>query len=198
MIWKLNSTAQSSSTQSLASMFPKPFFMHSRYSPATAMTTLSHSRGLPRRPRARPNTGTSTTYMAVRNPALAVEGFRVMPYCWAVEATNSRVPHKRLALFSSRRSCSVWGALVRPVCRRLTRSKTFTVGTSTSTASQLRPARKLQAPMPAPALWATKAVPQIKAHSSSKSEFFRCVVISQRPPPSAGHKDSTGWNHRKR
>ena len=41
MIWKLNSTAQLRSIQSLVSMPPKPFFMQSIYRPATAMTQSS-------------------------------------------------------------------------------------------------------------------------------------------------------------
>ena len=43
MIWKLNSTAQLRSIQSLVSMPPKPFFMQSIYRPATAMTMLTHT-----------------------------------------------------------------------------------------------------------------------------------------------------------
>ena len=43
MIWKLNSTAQLRSIQSLVSMPPKPFFMQSIYRPATAMTMLTQS-----------------------------------------------------------------------------------------------------------------------------------------------------------
>ena len=37
--------------------------------------------------------------------------------------------------------------------------------------------------MPEPALWATKAVPQIKAQSISMSECLVCVFILQCPPP---------------
>ena len=117
MIWKLNSTAHSSSTMSLRSTPPKPFCMHSRYSPHTAMATLSHSWGLPRRPSASPKMGTSTTYIAVRKPALAVEGFNVRPNCWAADATNSSVPHTRLARRRQRRSSGVFGAPVVPVLR---------------------------------------------------------------------------------
>ena len=56
------------------------------------MTMLTQSRALFRRPSASPNTGTSTTYMAVRKPALAVEGLRMMPICWAAEARKRNVP----------------------------------------------------------------------------------------------------------
>ena len=109
MIWKANSTAQLNRIQSLAPMLPKPFFMHRRYSPSTAMTMLTHSRALPLRPSASPNTGTSTTYMAVRKPALAVEGSRVMPVCCAADAANSSVPHTSPATSRVLRCCGVRG-----------------------------------------------------------------------------------------
>ena len=142
MIWKLNSTAQLSRSQSLDSMLPKPFFMHSRYRPSTATTMLTHSCALPFRPRNRPNTGTSTTYMAVRKPAFAVDGLMVMPICCAADAANRRVPHTKPAASSFFFSAAVFGFASVPFLRRMA-SNTSTVGISTSTASQLRPARKL-------------------------------------------------------
>ena len=195
MIWKLNSTAHKSSSQSLLWMLPKPSFMHSRYSPTTAMAMLTHSCALPLRPRNRPNTGTSTTYMAVRKPAFAVEGSSVMPSCCAALARNSSVPHISPAFSSSLRSAAVLGLPSGLPCRWCKASNALTVGISTSTAIQLRPARKENAPMPEPALCATKAVPQIRAHSISSIEFFVWFVIRQCPPPSAGRTGSTGWNH---
>ena len=141
-IWKLNSTAQSSRTRSLASMPPKPFFMQSRYSPATEMTMLTQSCGLFLRPSASPNTGTSTTYIAVRKADFAVEfGLRVMPICCAADAANSKVPQIRLA-FRRVFSCSPLGQPQAAPCLRRSASKAETVGSSTTTASQLRPARK--------------------------------------------------------
>ena len=73
------------------------------------MTMLSQSRALPRRPRNSPNTGTSTTYMAVRKPALAVEGLSVMPICWAAEAANSKVPQQSPAVSRSLLSAGALG-----------------------------------------------------------------------------------------
>ena len=81
------------------------------------MAMLTHSCALPLRPRNRPNTGTSTTYMAVRKPAFAVEGSSVMPSCCAALAKNSSVPHTRLARRRQRRSSGVFGAPVVPVLR---------------------------------------------------------------------------------
>ena len=123
MIWKLKSTAQLSRTQSLGSMPPKPFFMQSRYSPPTAMTMLSQSRALPRRPTNSPNTGTITTYIAVRNAALAVEGFSVMPICWAALAANRKVPQIKPAVPSVLRSAAVCGLPVGSPRRRRRASK---------------------------------------------------------------------------
>ena len=48
---------------------------------AAVLVLLAQSWALPFRPRKRPNTGTITTYMAVRNAALAVDGLMVMPIC---------------------------------------------------------------------------------------------------------------------
>ena len=73
------------------------------------MTMLSQSWAEPLRPSASPKTGTSTTYMAVRKPALAVEGLRVMPICWAAEAANRKVPQTTPAVSSSLRSAFVLG-----------------------------------------------------------------------------------------
>ena len=103
---------------------------------------LTHSCALPLRPKNRPNTGTSTTYMAVRKPALAVDGLRVMPICWAADAANRKVPHTRPAVSSFFFSAAVLGFASVPFLRRMA-SNTSTVGISTTTASQLRPARKL-------------------------------------------------------
>ena len=122
-------------------MPPKPFFMQSRYSPPTEMTILSQSCTFPRRPRKSPNTGTRTTYIAVRKPAFAVEGLMVMPICWAALAANRRVPQIRPAIKSVLRSALVAGPLKGTPCLRCTASNARTVGSSTITASQLRPAR---------------------------------------------------------
>ena len=37
--------------------------------------------------------------------------------------------------------------------------------------------------MPEPALWATNAVPQMKAQSISMNECFVCVFMPRCPPP---------------
>ena len=55
-------------------MPPKPFFMQSIYRPAHGDDHADPELSAALPAQKEPNTGTSTTYMAVRNAALAVDG----------------------------------------------------------------------------------------------------------------------------
>ena len=66
--------------------------MHSRYSAITDSTTAIQVGRFTFRLKNSPNTGTSTTYSAVMNPALPASVPAVMPACWKLEATASAVP----------------------------------------------------------------------------------------------------------
>ena len=107
--------------------------MHSRYSPTTLNPTHPHSPGRCRRPKKMPNTGTSTTYNAVKKPALAVL-VPPTPNCWAALAANSTVPQISPPRHSRRGACQN-GA---PGARRRPR-------TSASTARKAQPSQLRQA-----------------------------------------------------
>ena len=93
-ICSVNKNAQTSSCHSppVRARVSRPA-RHSRYSPTTLAATHAHSLGPGRLPSNAPHTGTSTTYSAVMNPALAVLVVP-MPICCAADAANSAVPHK--------------------------------------------------------------------------------------------------------
>ena len=151
--------------------------MHSRYSPATDSTTHSQIWGGLFLPSSSPATGTSTTYIAVMKLALAVEGSRVMPICWAADAAKSRVPQTAPPRSKSRRSPGADGTRGRALAS--TRHSPH----KKATASQLRQARKAKGAKDAPALWATKARPQIRAQSTSRRVLRVCTLIPRCPPP---------------
>ena len=69
--------------------------MHSRYSAATDSATATHTGRLTLRFKNRPNTGTSTTYSAVRKPAFPASVPATMPACWKFEAMASAVPQQK-------------------------------------------------------------------------------------------------------
>ena len=69
--------------------------MHSRYSASTDKATAIHTGRLTLRLKNRPNTGTSTTYSAVRKPALPLSVPATMPACWKLEAMASAAPQHR-------------------------------------------------------------------------------------------------------
>ena len=79
-IWPAKNAAQARTYRSLGAMV-KFSVTHSRYSPPTAMATLTHSKAVGRRFRNRPKRGTMTMYMAVMNPAFPAE-VSASPSCW--------------------------------------------------------------------------------------------------------------------
>lgn len=78
--------------------------MQSRYSAATESATATHTGGSTLRLKNRPNTGTSTTYSAVRKPALPLSVPATMPACWKFEAKASAVPQQKPPSQSCRRA----------------------------------------------------------------------------------------------
>ena len=83
--------------------------------------------------------GTSTTYSAEINPALAVLA-PAMPSCWVALAAQSAVPQISPAEASCLRPAGVRGIAVRPLfCSA--RSRTSITGISSTAAIQLRPIR---------------------------------------------------------
>ncbi len=148
---------------SLLWMLPKPSFMHSRYSPTTAMAMLTHSCALPLRPRNRPNTGTSTIKHGGRKPAFAVEGSSVMPSCCAPRWLKTAACRTQARLSAA--ACalpSFWGLPSGLPCRWCKASNALTVGSSTSTAIQLRPPERRTRPCRNRRSAPQKAVPQIR------------------------------------
>ena len=137
--------------------------MHSRYRATTDSTTAIQVDRLTFRLKNRPNRGTSTTYSAVRKPALPLSVPATMPACWKLEATASAVPQHRPPSHSCLLAAFFWMgereglSLARPSLMRMTTS-------SASTAMKYRVALKVNAPMESAHIsCATKAVPQMKA-----------------------------------
>ena len=74
--------------------------MHSRYSAITDSATAIQTGRLTFRLKNRPHTGTSTTYSAVRKPALPLSVPATMPACWKLEAMASAAPQHRPPIHS--------------------------------------------------------------------------------------------------
>ena len=87
-------TAHTSTSRSPAARRKLPL-MHSRYRDTTDSATAIHTGRLTLRLKNRPNTGTSTTYSAVRKPAFPASVPAVMPACWKFEAMASAVPQQK-------------------------------------------------------------------------------------------------------
>ena len=87
-------TAHTSTSRSPAASRKLPL-MHSRYRDTTDSATATHTGRLTLRLKNRPNTGTSTTYSAVRKPAFPASVPAVMPACWKFEAMASAVPQQK-------------------------------------------------------------------------------------------------------
>ena len=140
-IWVANKKAQPSSCHSppVRARLSCPA-RHSRYRPTTLAATQHHSFTPGRRPKSTPNTGTSTTYKAVMNPALAVLVVP-MPICCAADAANSAMPQQVPPFTSTLRFCQKPGSAAEFVLPAL-RSTAISPSRNTQ-ASQLRPARKL-------------------------------------------------------
>ena len=141
---------------------------HSRYSPATASATLSQMARGAFLWRKIPAMGTMTMYRAVMKPALPEEVVS-SPICWRLVATVSAVPQHRPP---NRRSRRVPGrAAASPRKSRRLRRRSSRHSTSRNTkATALLAAVKVKGPTwSAPTLWATKAVPQIRAASTGNT-----------------------------
>ena len=142
--------------------------MHSRYSPATASTTLPQIRPAGLRPTSIPSSGTITIYRAVMNPALPTVVY-MTPNCWAVAAAPSARPQSTPPFSRVRRAAGLLSGV-----RRLSRSSSGMAGSSTSPPIRNRAILKVKGPRwSMPTLWATKAAPQIRAVRSRISE---CTV----------------------
>ena len=116
--------------------------MHSRYSAITDSATAIQTGRLTFRLKNRPHTGTSTTYSAVKKPALAVLVVP-MPICCAAEAANSAMPQNTPPRSSIRPLIQngTPGSALRALPRR---SKISTI--KNAQASQLRAAKKVYGP----------------------------------------------------
>ena len=98
--------------------------------------------------------GTINMYKAVINPDFAVVVY-LMPICWATEALKRKNPQQNPAK-SNCFFCSLFKGFFDKVW--------INRGAIARTPSQLRVAKKVNGPTRlAPILWATKAIPQIRA-----------------------------------
>ena len=87
-------TAHTSTSRSPGAREKLPL-IHSRYKDTTDSATAIHTGRLTFRRKNRPNTGTSTTYRAVMNPALPPSVPATRPACWKLEAIASTVPQQK-------------------------------------------------------------------------------------------------------
>ena len=165
--------------------------MHSRYMPTRASPTPIQTSLPTFFFKKRPIMGTIRIYRAVINPALPTV-VRSTPICCTTEAMASAAPQQMPPVSSVFLSALVWGFWVMPAL-----SNTKMTGSSTSPPRMERTQMKVKGPTkPAPTLWATKAVPQIKAVNSSirlprKREFMLSLSLTghakngHRGPPHA-------------
>ena len=161
-------TAHTKISRSPAAREKSPL-MHSRYSATTLHTTAIHTGRLTLRLKNSPNTGTSTTYSAVMNPALPASVPATNPACWKLEAMASAAPQHRppsqscllAAFFSSAVSTGLFFFVL---------SLMAMTTSSASTATKYRVALKANVPMlSAHRSCATNAVPQINAAKIGKT-----------------------------
>ena len=101
-MWMAKHTAHTSTSRSPGASEKSPL-MHSRYSAITDSPTAIHVARFTFRLNSRPKTGTSTTYRAVRKPALPASVPAARPACWKLEAMASAVPQQIPPSSSSRR-----------------------------------------------------------------------------------------------
>ncbi len=111
--------------------------MHRKYRPRTPSATQNQILPEGTEPRNSEITGTSTTYIAVMKPALAVVVIPI-PYCWVVDARKSATPQSRPPA-RKRFVCSLpFGSAEGIPFRRRIRSAAARTGRSAATAIQLR------------------------------------------------------------
>ena len=97
-----------------------------------------------------------------------------MPICCATDAANSAVPQHSPPIASVLR-CKKKGTRT-PLRRWFARRAPISPSKNTH-ASQLRPAKKVYAPIyPPPTLWATNAVPQINEQPINNRVLRNCFV----------------------